>query len=400
MLVRMTTVLRRVRRLLMLLACAALPAVCLASREVPVFTVDVAAQTPAALAQAMRAVLVRATGHAGAADDPELAALVANAAQYVQGYQQGPAGELEVTFKAGALEQAISAAGRSLWSADRPFTLIVLSPAPGQIQQATDAAAVQQAAETRGLPISIVPLTVRAADGQLLPSETLLTMVHNLGAEQLLIGRDLTVPLSASAPGASSSVPAAAAAPAVPAAAATQSAAAAPQGADGSAAAAPNDVWHWTLVTPFITRQFTGTLTTGIDATVDLLAPPLEASPADGTVATRVRIEGLKTLDDYARVETMLAAAPGIGHSSVVRVDATSVVFDLWARGGASALQRVLALSPRFKPLAAAGMLTYQYLPPPPPAASPAPSTPSAPGASSAGQPNPAPAADPAASTP
>ena len=389
MLVRMTTVLRRVRRLLMLLACAALPAVCLASREVPVFTVGLAAQTPAALAQAMRAVLVRATGHASAADDPELATLVANAAQYVQGYQQGPAGALEVTFKAGALEQAISAAGRNLWNAARPFTLIVLSPAPGQTEQATDAAAVQQAAETRGLPISIVPLTVRAADGELLPSETLLTMVHNLGAEQLLIGRDLTVPLSASAAGASSSAPAAAAA---------QSAADAPQGADGSAAAAPSDVWHWTLVTPFITRQFTGTVTTGIEATVDLLAPPLEASPADGTVATRVRIEGLKTLDDYARVETMLAAAPGVGHSSVVRVDATAVVFDLWARGGASALQRVLALSPRFKPLATAGMLTYQYLPPPP--ASPAPSTPSAPGASSAGQPNPAPAADPAASMP
>ena len=133
-----------------------------------------------------------------------------------------------------------------------------------------------------------------------------------------------------------------------------------------------SDTWRWTLVTPFVTRQFTGSITTGIDATVDLLAPPIEASPADSIVKTPVRIEGLRTLDQYARVETMLAAVPGVRHSTVERIAGTTAVFDLWARGGASTVSRMLAISPRFKPLSANGMLAYQYVPAPPPASSPA----------------------------
>ncbi len=352
MLVLMSTAMRRVGRVLTLLACLALvPAVCRASREVPVFTVDVAAQTPAALAQAMQAVLVRATGHARAASDPQLAALVSQASEYVQGYQQGPSGELQVTFKATALEQAIRAAGRSLWSADRPFTLIALNPAPPLAQQSADFATVQQSAQARGLPISIVPLAVRAANGQLLPATTLLTMVHNLGAEQLLIGEDLTAASPPPAPAGASSTPAPLAAAAAP---------------------VQPDTWRWTLITPFMTRQFTGSITTGIDATVRLLAPALQAAPGEGVVETPVRIEGLATLDDYARVETMLAAVPGVHHSTVASVSGTAVIFDLWARGGAGTVSRMLASSPRFKPQTAAGMLTYRYIPPPAAPESPA----------------------------
>lgn len=398
MLFRMSTALRRVGRLLTLLACMALPAVCLARREVPVFTVSVTAKTPAALAQAMRAVLVRATGHGSAAQDPQLSPLVAHAAQYVQSYQHGPAGGLRVTFDAAALEQAISAAGRNLWNAERPFTLVVLSPPPGTVQQAADAAAVQQAAEARGLPISIVPLTVREANGQLLGTEALLSMVHNLGAEQLLVGRDLGSP---SVPGGASSsmqnaslTPPAPAGTSSPADAPPAGAAAAPAGG-----ATPPDTWRWTLVTPFIRRQFTGSISAGIDSTVDLLAPPVQASAAGGVAKTPVRVEGLKTLDDYARVETMLAAVPGVHHSTVARVGSTTVVFDLWARGGASAVSRMLAISARFKPVAGADTLTYRYVPPPPASAA-APSRPSAPQAPPAGRPHTATAGSPAAAPP
>ena len=387
MLVRMSTALRRVGRLLTLLACTAVPALCLASREVPVFTVPVAAQTPAALQQAMQAVLVRATGHTSAATDPQLASLVANAAQYVQGYEHGGQGQLLVDFNAAALAQAIRAAGRNVWNADRPFTLIVLSPPPGASQQATDAAAVQQAAEARAMPISVVPLGVRDANGNLLPSETLLAMVHNLGAEQLLIGREMTPPSSLALP---------APAPAPVSAPGATTAGASDGTTSSMAVPAPTDTWRWTLVTPFLTRQFTGSITTGIDATVDLLAPPIEASPADSIAMMPVRIEGLRTLDQYARVETMLAAVPGVRHSTVERIAGTTAVFDLWARGGASAVSRMLAISPRFKPLSANGMLAYQYVPAPPPA-----STPAAPGASSAGQADaPAAAANPAVPPP
>ena len=360
----MITASRRIGRLLTLLTCAALPAVCLASREVPVFTVNTAAQTPAALTQALQAVLVRATGHTAAAQDPQLAALAANAAQYVQGYQQGPTGTLLVTFQAGPLEQAIRAAGRNLWNADRPFTLVVLSPPPAQTQQAADGASVQQAAELRGLPISIVPLTVRTADGQLLPPSALLSMAHNFGAEQLLIGRDVT----AAAPAQSAPAP-----PAAPSASA----------APGTGAASPPvpDTWHWTLVTPFVTRQFTGSVTSGIDQTVKWLAPPLQATADGGVAQTPVRIVGLRTLADYAAAETMLAAVPGVHQSTVREVDGSTVEFELWARGGADGLRRTLSWSPRLKRQASDGMLTYQYVPPPAPP-TPAPSNP-APGSAS-----------------
>ena len=366
--VRMSIPLRRVGRLLTLLACMTLPAVCRAAREVPVFTVDVADSTPAALAPAMRAVLVRATGHARAASDPQLAALVANAAAYVEGYQHGAAGELQVSFKAAALQQAIRAAGRNLWSADRPFTLIVLGALPNPSQQALAATAVQQAAETRGLPISIVPLTVRDANGRLLPRQSLLGMVHNFGAEQLLIGQDLT---QGAAPLASGAAPP----PAAPAPAALSPPAALASGASAPAASAPSapaDTWRWTLVTPFMMRQFTGSVTTGIDATVRLLAPPLAATGADSVVETPVRIEGLQTLDDYAQVETMLAAVPGVHQSLVARLSGSDAVFDLWARGGAAGVSRMLADSPRFRPIGGSGMLAYRYVPPPPPSAPPA----------------------------
>jgi hypothetical protein len=382
--VRMSTPLRRVGRLLTLLACATLPAVCWAAREVPVFTVDVADSTPAALAAAMQAVLVRATGHARAASDPQLAALVANAAAYVQGYQHGAAGGLQVSFKPAALEQAIGAAGRNVWSADRPFTLIVLGALPNPSQQALAATAVQQAAEARGLPISIVPLAVRDANGRLLPRQSLLAMVHNFGAEQLLVGQDLsqgTTPLAAGA------APTPAAAPG-----------AAP-GASAPAASAPPgqaDTWRWTLVTPFMVRRFTGSVTTGIDATVRLLAPPLGASSADSVVETPVRIEGLQTLDDYAQVETMLAAVPGVHQSLVARLSGSHAVFDLWARGGAAGVSRMLADSPRFRPIGGPGMLAYRYVPPP--LSAPAPS--STPAAAAAPPSRGPPAASPAAPPP
>ena len=349
----MTPASRRVGRLLTLLICAALPAVCLASREMPVYTVDAAAQTPAALSQALRAVLVRATGHAEAAQDPQLAALVANAAQYVQGYQPGPTGTLLVTFQAGPLEHAIRAAGRNLWGADRPFTLVVLSPPPTQTQQAADSASVQRAAEVRGLPISVVPLTMRTADVRLLPSSALLAMAHNFGAEQLLIGRDVTAATPVQGMAAATPVQGAAAPPPVP------------------------DTWHWTLVTPFVTRQFTGSVTSGIDQTVDWLAPPLQASPGGGVAKTPVRIVGLRTLADYAQAETMLAAVPGVHQSTVRKIDGSTVEFELWARGGADGLRQVLAWSPRLKRQGSDGVLTYRYVAPPPVPSTPAPAAPS-----------------------
>lgn len=374
---RKTTVFH-IRRAVLVLVCAMLSLPSWASRRVPVFLVGVTGQSSPALQQAMRAALVRATGHPESATDPIFASLVAQAPQYVVNYQRGAHGKLQVAFNGTAVDQVITGLGRSLWSADRPFTLVVLSPMPDQADYQADHAAIGQAAQARGLPISIMPLPVTGPGGQLLAQAALLKLVHRFGAEQLLVGQppavpagSLSGPVSASAPGAAgpaqtAAPPPAAAAPSGGATAATATAAAAP-------ATAPQ--WKWTLVTPFLRRTFTGPVTAGIDRTVDLLAPPPTLA-ADRSSEARVRIEDVSTLADYAHIEVMLAAVPGVSRAQVSEVQGSTAVFALQARGGSAAVARLLAGSPRFARVQAAdGALVYRYLPVPaatPPAGSPA----------------------------
>src|SRR5205814_1574398 len=99
-----------------------------AGRPVRVYEVDVEGQSGPALQDAMRQALVRATGRRESADDPALASVVADATRYVKNYAVGPRGESQVVFDAAAVEQAITAAGRSIWDRERPFTLVVLIP--------------------------------------------------------------------------------------------------------------------------------------------------------------------------------------------------------------------------------------------------------------------------------
>ena len=91
-----------------------LPLPAQATRLVPVYTVDVAERGGSALQDAMRQALVRATGRREAAEDPALAALVADASTYVKDWDTGARGQAQVVFDGGALERAVTAAGRTL----------------------------------------------------------------------------------------------------------------------------------------------------------------------------------------------------------------------------------------------------------------------------------------------
>lgn len=365
---RKTTVLH-VRRALPVLLCAMLSLPSWASRRVPVFLVGVTGQSAPALQQAMRAALVRATGHPEAATDPIFASLVAQAQQYVVNYQRGAHGKLQVAFNGAAVDQVITGLGRSVWSPDRPFTLVVVTPMPDQADYQADHDAIGQAAEARGLPISIMPLPVTGPSGRLLPRAALLRLVHRFGAEQLLIGQPPAVPagtvpgaVSADAPGAAGPAQtAAASAPAAPAPATP--AAAGANAPSGTAAPAAAPQWKWTLVTPFMRRSFTGSVTAGIDRTVDLLAPPPTLA-ANRSSKTRVRIEDVSTLADYAHIEVMLAAVPGVSHAEVSEVHGNTAVFAMQARGGSAAVARLLSGSRRFARVQAPdGALVYRYLP-------------------------------------
>ncbi len=94
-----------------------------------------------------------------------------------------------MNFDAAALGPAILAAGAGLWDSNRPFTLVAISPVPSGPAGDALRVALEQAAEARGLPISLVPLAVSDATGVPLADEGVLQGAQALGGDAVLIGR-------------------------------------------------------------------------------------------------------------------------------------------------------------------------------------------------------------------
>src|SRR5262249_17416606 len=135
---------------------AALASPAALARAVRVYDVEIKGEAAGpAVQDAMRRVLVRATGRRESAAAPAFAALVADAARYVQSSRRVSSGSTLVTFDSAAVEQAIASAGRSVWDKERPFTFVVFVPA--LTPQAIEAARgeLDRAAESRGLPINL-----------------------------------------------------------------------------------------------------------------------------------------------------------------------------------------------------------------------------------------------------
>jgi hypothetical protein len=270
----------------------------MATRPVRVYEVDVEGQSAAAVQDAMRQALVRATGRREAADDPAFTAIVTDAARYVKSYTTGPRGEAQVVFDGAAVEHAISGSGRSLWDRDRPFTLVVLDPP--RAHPAADAARadLEHAAATRGLPISLIPLALTDATGNALTGDALLQAAQRYGADQILVGR----------------------------------------GAD----AGPDTVLQWTLYTHSQGASWNGPLSAAIDHTVDLLVPRQGTSLADAESDALVQIEGVDTLAAYASVERLLESVPGVRRAAIAAAEAGSVTFLVTVRGGGQGLEQAL----------------------------------------------------------
>ncbi|MGH8293968.1 MAG: hypothetical protein ACRETZ_00485, partial [Steroidobacteraceae bacterium] len=106
--------------------------------------------------------------------------------------------------------------------------------------------------------------------------------------------------------------------------------------------------WQWTLYTAFTDQSWSGPVTAGIDDTADMLAPPAGPASANAPEAAEIEIEGVSSLDDYADIELMLGAVPGVSAANVRQVSGDSVVFDLTVRGGRAAIGRALSGSPSF----------------------------------------------------
>jgi hypothetical protein len=287
---------------------------------VRVYEVDVEGQSPSALQEAMRQVLVRATGRRESADDAALASLVNDAPRYVKSYGTGPRGEPQVVFDGAAVERAIATAGRSVWDRDRPFTLVVLEPARARAAEDAARAELERAAAERGLPISLIPLPLNDGTGNPLGADALLQSAQRFGGDEILVGR----------------------------------------GAD----AGPDTPLQWTLYTRALNRSWSGPLAAAIDHTVDVLVPQPGTSLADADATARVQIEGVNSLAAYAAVERLLQSTPGVRRANIAAADAGSVTFEVTARGGATGLGQALAGSTRLVPAAGTGgAVVYRYQP-------------------------------------
>ena len=303
---------------LLVLLCCALP--CEAGRPVRVYEVDTEGQTPAALQDAMRQALVRATGRRESADDPAFASLVSDAPRYVKTYGSGPRGEPQVVFDGAAVERAIGAAGRSVWDRERPFTLVVLDPQRARAAEDAARAELERVAAVRGLPISLIPLPLNDGAGNPLGADALLQAAQRYGGDEVLVGR----------------------------------------GAD----AGPDTPLQWTLYTRAGSRSWSGPLAAAIDHTVDALVPPPGTSLADADATARVQIEGVNSLAAYAAVERLLQSTPGVRRANIAAADPGSVTFEVTARGGAAGLGQALAGSTHLVPASGTGeAVVYRYQP-------------------------------------
>ena len=305
--------------LLLGLVLAATASLAFAARPVDVYEVSVrGAPAGETLREAMRETLVRATGRRDAASNPAFAPLVAHAAQYVRSTRSLGDDAIQVTFDGAALQQQIIAAGGRVWDEQRPFTIIVLSPPPTGPAGDEARQSLEEIAEGRGLPVTLVPMAIVDASGNPLTSDMLLTNAQRLGGDAMLLGR----------------------------------------------AEPASGAWQWTLLAGFSTTSWSGSFADGINGAADALSAVQGNGAALAEEDAVVEVTGVATLADYASIERMLSELPGVQRSGLEEADGTTARFDVLILGGAQAIERALAHSPHLAPAGATGAsLTYQFHP-------------------------------------
>lgn len=284
---------------------------------VPVADRSEAAQS-AAFEAAMRAVLVRVTGRRTAGDEPALAPLVQSARRYVQQYRSVGEGLLWVAFDGAAIERWLTQNGQPLWGHTRPATVVFLAVAgAGQggtvlTQEDTSElkAAVDAAGAARGAPL-IWPSAADLKHEQLdfaavagTSASTLAQAAHRLGGEGVLAGR-----------------------------------------ASGAGAAA---TVRWSFAFQDRSSEFSGEPAEGPNRAADVYVGIFGVSGA--VVPVELEVDGIRELKDYAQAQSYLESLALVTHVAVRGLSADSVRFTLTARGGAEALEHVLALDGRLHP--------------------------------------------------
>lgn len=283
-----------------------------ALRQVRVFEFTVSSQTdPAVQAQAaLRQVLVRATGARDAANDPALATVLAQAQQYVIATRPASTGSGTVlVFDAAALERDITAAGRNVWSSERPLLMVVLTggPAAGAFENRRQVeGSLDSTANRRGQPIRVVrPEGLGLSAAGDIAADAALAAAERLGADAVVIGYGDAVP-------------------------------------NGGA-------WRWVLTGPGVSESWSGSLEEGVHTSADVFARNALTYAAMPEIPVLVEVEGVPGLREYARVSEMLATAGGVRSVTLAEAAGTRATFSVVLRGGIESLQSALAANTRLE---------------------------------------------------
>jgi hypothetical protein len=300
-----------------------------ATRQVRIYEANVSSQTDAAVqAQAaLRQVLVRATGARDAANDPALAGVLAQASQYVLGTRPANTSGSIVTvlFDGGALERDITAAGRTIWPAERRIVLLVLTggPASGAFETRRQVEGTLDAtANRRGIPInSVRPEAANLPVTGDIPADAALSAAQRLRADVVLVGYGDAVP--------------------------------------------NGGTWRWVLTGTGINETWNGSLEDGVNGTADILSRNAVAIAAQPDQSLLVEFDGVPTLKEYARVADMLDAVMGVRSVQLAEAAGPRATFAVVTRTGIDGLQSALLATSHFERIdpKAGGTIAFRYHP-------------------------------------
>lgn len=293
-----------------------------------------------ALSSALAAVLVKVTGEGGAADDDVFSGMLAHPQRYLQQYRYEqrqeplPSGSGEQTiiylnahFDKQALDRALSDLAQPIWGRERPETLLWLAVQNGEERAiiSSDAdtpvlASARKIAAARGLPL-LFPLMdlkdqnqVGFADIWGMFDDRIRAASTRYDSNAVLVGR-----LSVNA-----------------------------------------GTWtaRWQLLEAGESAAWQGgpgmldeVIASGLGHVADIYAAnyALQAG-SDFSDITAVTVDGVDTLEAYARVSKYLRGLTPVTKVELVSVDADSVRFRVHSRGTSDSLRQAIALGGMLQP--------------------------------------------------
>ncbi len=278
-------------------------------------TVPVAGQgepaQQAAFREAMRDILIRATGRRDAAELESLAPLVAQAGRHVVSFRRATGGQLAVTFDGSTIENAIDTAGLPFWGPDRPLTLVWLAidrgggrrSLVGSSAGGDEKQRVERAAARRGIPLvwpgsgdDLGRGLQQAWSGD---HESLAAAARRYGADGVLIGR-------------------------------------------ATVAASGHAAVEWTFSAAGLSAQTAGDLESGPELAADRYASVYASSNAGQRIEQLVTVTGIDTLEAYAAALRAVARLPLVRGVAVDEVTPDAVSFALTVRGDQEALRQAI----------------------------------------------------------